>query len=632
MTSAGGASGGTHSGVGGSSATSAGGLALGGSAGPAIPRPSADGEAEAQGCGCRTVGDGEGTTRPAWLALMLVALGALRRREVRGARYKVKDLWRPAGTAGAPVVVPVDQCAGEKVTTPKRVVRLSEQQIASTYRALFGDTATATMLQNEDLKPITDRPFPPLEGAVVNSALVSLADRMAKAAGTYVAANLMTATTCGAMPTADCGQMFLQSFAAKAFRRPLQPEETQSITGLWGEVIANGGSVNDAIQYGVNGILTAPGFIYRTEFGTDPLVDGPLNSHEMASAVSYFLTDGPPDADLLTAAAANQLATAEQVKAHADRLLATPKARTNFEAALLSYFAIQKVLVAQLDENAVPGFPVTDGVKNSLYREAELFMQNTLWAGPLGNLFTSRRTWVNNQIAPVYGLPAPSQDPQVFMPVDLPADRSGLLTLAPFLTTSSRPDTGSSPVIRGLAINMALVCQVNPPFPEDDPVVVNAIAATHDLSQKEQYEFRKGVASCAGCHSAFDAFGMVLEPYDAIGRYRTMDLQGRPIDASWTVTTMPERFGGAPVNNVRELTQALLDSGALNSCMAMNLMNFALGDVSQGGANLANSLTPSASCAVKEVVDRFKATDQSFTSLIREIAASETLTLRTKGK
>lgn len=35
---------------------------------------------------------------------------------------------------------------------------------------------------------------------------------------------------------------------------------------------------------------------------------------------------------------------------------------------------------------------------------------------------------------------------------------------------------------------------------------------------------------CAGCHVRVDPFGFSLEAYDAIGRARTKDLAGRPID------------------------------------------------------------------------------------------------------
>jgi len=125
----------------------------------------------------------------------------------------------------------------------------------------------------------------------------------------------------------------------------------------------------------------------------------------------------------------------------------------------------------------------------------------------------------------------------------------------------------------------------------------------------------------------------VLEPYDSVGRHRTMDLMGNPIDATWTTVTLPDAAGGVTVTNARETAQAIVMSGALDACMAMNLMNFALADVTQGGAGAlaASGLPPPSSCAVKDVVDRFSATDKSFMSLIREIAASNTLAIRSRG-
>ena len=360
--------------------------------------------------------------------------------------------------------------------------------------------------------------------------------------------------------------------------------------------------------------------------------EGPLTPHELASQLSYFLTDAPPDGELLAAVTANQFSTAEQVRAQAARLSALPAARTNLETAMVTYFALHGVPSVVINADVTPNFAVNGGVLNSMYREGELFLKNVLWNGPLSALVTSRQTWVNSQTAPIYGVAVPAQvDADGFGAIELPADRAGLLTLAPFLTSRTRP-TGASVVGRALAVNQAVVCQINPAFPEDDPAVVAAIQATHELSQKEQYDFRRQTTACNNCHSAFDAFGMVLEPFDAIGRSRTTDPKGRPIDAAWTTATLAPRLGGGTVTNARELAQALLDSGGLARCMAMNITNFALADVSQGGANVPDSrYSPTSSCAVKALVDRFKTTDQTFTSLIKEIAASETLMLRSKG-
>jgi len=164
--------------------------------------------------------------------------------------------------------------------------------------------------------------------------------------------------------------------------------------------------------------------------------------------------------------------------------------------------------------------------------------------------------------------------------------------------------------------------------------VTAAIEALADESELVKAEYRRDQEECTGCHSQFDAFGMVLEPYDAVGRFRTEDLEGRPIDATWTTTVLPESVGGATVTNAVETAQALVASGALDRCMAMNFINFALTEVSKGGANNTElgRAPQTGSCAVEAVIDAFSATDRSFASLMLEIAASETLALRSGGE
>jgi hypothetical protein len=160
------------------------------------------------------------------------------------------------------------------------------------------------------------------------------------------------------------------------------------------------------------------------------------------------------------------------------------------------------------------------------------------------------------------------------------------------------------------------------------------IASLADASELEKAQVRAAVPKCAACHTQFDPFGMVLEPYDAVGRFRTADLEGRPIDASWTTTTLPASVGGAMVTSAAETARALAKSGALDRCMAMNFINYALTEVSRGGANNTDlaSAPQTGSCAVQGVIDRFATTDRSFASLMREIAASDTLAFRSRGQ
>ena len=528
-------------------------------------------------------------------------------------------------------------CVGTPVVTPKRVVRLSEHQLWTSYAALFGTGAAAVITRNENPPSLLEREFPPISGDIaISEGLLAESDRLAQAAMSYVAQNASTLTPCGALPTDKaCVQQYLLLLAEKAFRHPLGEDEQLAITGpLWTDMTAAGATLAEALAYGVYAILSSPGFLYRTEFGVDATADGPLTPYERATALSFFLIDAPPDAELLASAAANALRTPDQIRAQAARLLETPEARANLESALIKYFSLTKAPTVVLNADATPGLTVTAGLESSIFHEGELFMRNLLWSGPLDDILTSRRTWTSGAIATqVYGVAAPTEvDEDGFGPVELPADRSGLLTLSTFLLAGAR-STGGSPVARGLAVNASVVCGVNPPFPQD-PDVAAAVASIAGESELEKAQLRAAVPKCASCHTQFDPFGMVLEPYDAVGRFRSEDPEGRPIDASWTTATLPLSGGSATVSSAAELGQALAASGALDRCMAMNFINYALTEVSRGGANNTDlSRAPqTGSCAVQAVIGNFAGTDRTFSSLMREIAASDTLSLRSRGQ
>ncbi len=543
---------------------------------------------------------------------------------------------------------PEGECVGNQVTTQKRVVKLTDNQLVNTYMALFGEAA-AELFAGEDVVDATLRAFPPLAtlGTTLGQSEFDLRDRAARGAMTLVASEFEGEAACDA----GCGLEKVLSFATEAYRRPLSEEEKTSYQTLWTELTeTNGGSVAEAVQFGYDAVLLSPGFLYRTEIGDGFEIQGSLSQHEIASEVSYFLTDGPPDAELRAAADAGQLSDKNTLRAHAMRLLATPEAKANLEAAMTGYFQLTTVPGIVLDEDATPGFEVTSGLKNSMYREAQEFLSHVLWEGSLGDLITTRRGWVNNMLAnDVYGIDAPTDDQNTFTEVELPEGRSGLLTLAAFLTSKSRPN-GTSVVGRGLALNAALVCSQNPP-PPTDPAILGVIADQEGWTEKEKADFRadpmRGTV-CAGCHGQFDAMGMVLENYDAVGRYRTADKDGNPIDANWTVAKLPTAFSydqdgdqvpdRATVSTPEQFAEALLrmeptwGTNALTRCMTMNFINYALADEGQGSARAEQPDHPTNSCAVRAVTNAFEALpEKSFSALVAEIVASDTLSIRTPG-
>jgi hypothetical protein len=262
-----------------------------------------------------------------------------------------------------------------------------------------------------------------------------------------------------------------------------------------------------------------------------------------------------------------------------------------------------------------------------MYHEGELFLQHALWGGgKLSELLLSRKAFVNAGLAQLYGIsPFPAAgtvlDADQFGAVDLPANRSGLVTQVAFLTTRSRPDS-TSVVGRGLLIKKAFLCTDTPAPPESLAEAIEA--AEHMLagaSEREKSNYRTATAPCSGCHLGFDAYGLALDTYDVVGRYRAMDAQGRAIDPS---VTLPDQIGGGMAKDSVEMAQKLVESGAFSKCMGTNLLNYALADVSAGAATLN-------SCAAESISRAFAGTDQSFASLVRAVATSAALVTRGKG-
>jgi hypothetical protein len=529
-----------------------------------------------------------------------------------------------AGTGGTGVMKPPDQaadCKGWDIAMPKRLIRLSFNQVAASLVPVFGEAFKTKIVTDFSIKDPTERTFPPLgdtdEGSSYIDSKWQAADGIATAAGKQVLDNFAMLTAC-ASPTTECAQAYLLKLAEKAFRRPLDERDKSSLLTVYTEVVAKGGTIQEATQYTVSAIFDSPSFLYRTEFGAEVAKEGPLTPYELASQLSYFLTDGPPDEALLGAAAQNMLATPEQIGPHVDRLLALPASRLNLQAGVVASLGVSRVLTVVIDPAKVPEFNA--GVAASMFHETELLIKDVLWnGGKVPELVTSRKAFVNAQLAPLYGVAAPTTlDADGFGLVNLPETRSGLLTSLGFLTSRSRPD-GQSVVGRGLSVNDTILCQQNPVFPENLADQISAVVMMQgELSEREKADYRGSTAPCVGCHPSFDPFGISLENFDTIGRYRTMDEKMRPINA---MVTLPASAGGTVANNATEMGQALANTGVFSACVATKLLTYALAETGVNGD----------SCATKAVAEAFKATDGTFPALVRTVAMSKTITQRSGG-
>jgi hypothetical protein len=95
--------------------------------------------------------------------------------------------------------------------------------------------------------------------------------------------------------------------------------------------------------------------------------------------------------------------------------------------------------------------------------------------------------------------------------------------------------TTPKPISRGKWVVETLFNDPPPPPPGKVPDLAEAVtdeSAETRITMREKFALHSKDTSCNACHAKIDPFGFALENYDAVGRWRDKDENGRGIDAS----------------------------------------------------------------------------------------------------
>jgi len=470
-----------------------------------------------------------------------------------------------SGSTGGPAEICADPSTD---TSPLR--RLTRSQYDNTVRDLLGITGNPSAQLAPDEKVGA---FYSNASAPVTELLAEQYMRTAEDLAEQAVSNMATLVPCDPLlDEATCGAQFVDTFGLRAFRRPLTVDERAAIIGLFELGRADEGFAG-GFTLAVEAFLESPQFLYHLEFGTPN--DGAdvvaLEPYEVASRLSYFLWDSMPDDALLQAAGSGELATAEQLRAQAERMIDDPRAAEAIASFHLQWLKLDRL--PQLEKNAevYPGF--TPELREAMAAETTRFADHVIRAddGRLETLLTAPYSFLDGPLFGLYGVDVPvDHDPSE--PVDLdPTQRAGLLTQASVLATHAHADQ-SSPVHRGVLVREHLLCEPLAPPPPDIDLVPPALDPTE--STRERFEQHRSDPACAGCHNLIDPLGFGFEHYDGMGAYRLVEA-GKPIDASGEVVG-----GDAPdttFDGAIELGQMLADSEQVRTCVAQQWFVYGFG-------------------------------------------------------
>jgi hypothetical protein len=411
--------------------------------------------------------------------------------------------------------------------------------------------------------------------------------------------------------TPACAAKIVATLGRRAYRRPLTAQEQDGLVQIAAMVRKNGDSFEEGIRVAVQAMLMSPNFLFRAEHEIVGASAVPVEQHDLAARLSYFLWSSMPDEELQRAADAGNLQKQEMFDAQVHRMLNDAKAD-----ALVENFISQWLGLRLLDQKKPDPahFPIVDDeLVDAMRQETTLFARAMMRENrSLLDFLDGRFTFVNGPLARFYKIPG--VEGETFRRVELDGEvRSGILTQGAILTLSSYA-TRTSPVIRGKWVLENLLGTPPPPPPADVPALEEKGVGTA-ASLRERMEVHRANPSCAVCHVQMDPIGFGLENYDASGAWRDRD--GKfPIDNSGTLP------GGTSFKGSKELKQVLRNrSDLLVRNLVEKMLTYALGR----GLEFYDRE------AVDAILARLGENNYKFSTLVTEVANSRPFRMRRGG-
>jgi hypothetical protein len=479
--------------------------------------------------------------------------------------------------------------------------RLTRFEYDNTLQDLLGDASRSgsTLLPEDPHTPYDNDYTNQNPSGVLIAGVESLAQKAADRAmaDPKARARLVPCTPSGA-DDAVCMRQFIVAFGRRALRRPLKDDEVGRFLALqsFGKET---GDFYAGVGFVIQAMLQEPEFLYRVERGT-PVGSDPhllqIGSFETATRLSYLLLGTTPPDSLL------DLAQSDKLKTPADR-----------RSAALAFFGDARV-TANVDRFhalwlGYLSLPFSPELTSAMQAETQALIERVIIDNNADyfDIFRSTDTYLNTVLATNYGLPAPGGGAG-WVPYGA-SGRRGILSQGSVLSAFAKfNDTSFTQ--RGLYVRKRLMCQDIPPPPPN--VDVNK-PLTEGGPCKIDKQRAHSQAGCASCHSLMDPIGYGLENYDRMGRYRTHD-DNAP---ACTIAGDGEVVGTGKFKGPTELSDLLLTSGTVQTCIVRQVYQYAMGRLPNDGDGPA----------VEQIVGGFEAGQNRFSELLLSVVASDSFTL-----
>lgn len=369
-------------------------------------------------------------------------------------------------------------------------------------------------------------------------------------------------------PISDaCANTIVRNLGLQLWRRPLVETGTDNEFARLKALLTTG-TFDSGLTALIRALMISPNFltVAVVDPGT-PVASQPfaLNSYQLASRLSFFLWQSVPDTALFNSAQSGAISNPTEIRTQITRMLQDTKAKRLAALMASEWVGANKILSLGLTS-------INVATQNDLVTETTMMFEDIIKSDvSLLNMMSANYSFLNKNLADFYGVAFAGASPTTFTKTNLGTNRSGVLNQSAFLIATAGSPTASHPVRRGKVTTRSFACyDVNPPPSNLDVTPPQNLPA--DSTPREMLAIHTQKPACIGCHSILDPYGLALETFDPLGKFRTTyaSLNNKPVITSGQLQT------GETFNNTAEFMSKLTASPKVRMCLTQNVMAMGL--------------------------------------------------------
>jgi mono/diheme cytochrome c family protein len=414
----------------------------------------------------------------------------------------------------------------------------------------------------------------------------------------------------------EYAQAIFARLLPRAYRRPVTPDEVDLIAGVAMKEYRLGEPFPEAIKAGIIAMLCSPNFLLLFE-PLDPTAPKPrpLNDFELAARLSIFLWSSIPDGELTSLAATGRLNNESSLRSQVKRMMADGKADAIVEGFARQWLKANEFDRFAVDQNLYRDYYATEnaGLNAAINAEPIEFFRHILTNdGNAADFLDADWTMANETLARYYGLAKVEGEQFVRVPLPKESHRGGLVTMAAVHKWGSDGNR-TKPVERGkYVLDVLFNDPPNPPPPNVGEVEPNV--SGKNLTVRQRLDMHRTIPACASCHRTIDPYGLALENFNVVGKWRTKQ-DGE--QGWWPKEAVIDATGklpnGVSYANVEEYRAALrAQEGRFLRALCQKMFTYALGRI----------VEPADRSTIDGLVARMQSNGNTLSSLIEGIVLS----------